>query len=118
MLADQNMFVQVWTHLLSNAIKFTAKSEEPKIEIGYEAGQIEVIYYVKDNGVGFNMKYADRLFGVFQRLHRASEFEGSGIGLSIVQRIISKHGGRVWAESEVNKGATFYFAIPKNPLQK
>lgn len=113
MLADHNMFVQVWTNLLSNAIKFTAKVEKPKIEIGCQKGETEVIYYIQDNGAGFDMKYADQLFGVFQRLHKASEFEGSGVGLSIVQRIISKHGGRVWGEGEVNAGATFYFAIPK-----
>jgi light-regulated signal transduction histidine kinase (bacteriophytochrome) len=112
-LADQNMFVQVWTNLLSNAFKFTAKVEKPKIEIGCRTGETEVTYYVRDNGVGFDMKYADRLFGVFQRLHKASEFEGTGVGLSIVQRIISKHGGRVWAEGEINEGATFYFAMPK-----
>ncbi len=116
MLADRNMVVQVWTNLLSNAIKFTSKVEEPKIEIGCQSGETEVIYYVKDNGAGFDMKYGDQLFGVFQRLHKASDFEGSGMGLSSVQRIISKHGGRVWAEGEVNAGATFYFALPKKSI--
>jgi len=111
--ADVNMIRQVWVNLLSNALKYTQKKETACIEIGSYEDPKEIIYFVKDNGVGFNMAYYDKLFGVFQRLHKAEEFEGTGVGLAFVKRIIEKHQGRVWAEAELNAGATFYFSIPK-----
>jgi signal transduction histidine kinase len=110
-VCDSALMVQVWSNLLSNAIKYSAKNEHPCIQIDSYGKDNEKVYVVKDNGVGFDMKYSDKLFGVFQRLHGFHEFEGSGIGLSLVQRVIEKHGGRVWAEGEVNKGATFYFSL-------
>ncbi|MBU5613979.1 sensor histidine kinase [Geomonas azotofigens] len=98
-------------HLLENAWKFTAKKESATIEIGSEKEGDEVVYFVRDDGAGFDMRFADRLFGPFQRMHRDEEFPGLGIGLAIVQRIINRHGGRIWAEAEVNAGATFYFTL-------
>jgi light-regulated signal transduction histidine kinase (bacteriophytochrome) len=112
-VADVNMIRQVWVNLLSNALKYTTKKEEACIEIGSSDDSLETIYYVKDNGVGFNMEYYDKLFGVFQRLHKARDFEGTGVGLAFVKRIIDRHRGRVWAEAKLNEGATFYFSIPK-----
>jgi PAS domain S-box-containing protein len=109
---DYSMLNQVWTNLISNAIKYSAKKEDPQIEIGSMPGDDEIVYYIKDNGAGFDMAYADKLFGTFQRLHDVSEFEGTGIGLAIVQRIILKHGGTIRAEAAPEKGATFYFTIP------
>ncbi len=109
---DSAMMHQVFVNLLSNAIKFSRGSEIPKIKVGASVNDGEITYFVRDNGVGFNMQYADKLFGVFQRLHSEDEFEGTGIGLAIVKRIVTRHGGRVWAESKVNEGATFYFALP------
>ena len=106
------MMRQVFVNLLSNAIKFSRAQETPMIRVGATIKDAETIYFVKDNGVGFNMQYADKLFGVFQRLHSMNEFEGTGIGLAIVKRIITRHGGRVWAESKINAGATIYFALP------
>lgn len=111
-LCDGNLIQQVWINLISNAIKYSSQREEPLIEIKSRVTDNEIIYSIKDNGIGFDMKYADKLFGVFQRLHNTSEFEGTGVGLALAQRIISRHGGRVWAEAEINKGATFYFSLP------
>jgi PAS domain S-box-containing protein len=108
---DPTLLKQVWMNLLSNALKFTRVQESPRIEIGCEEKGGEKIYFVKDNGVGFDMRYVDKLFGVFQRLHRSDEFEGTGVGLAIVQRILHRHGGRVWTEAEPNVGATFFFTI-------
>jgi len=109
---DQSMIRQVFVNLLSNAIKFTRPKGAGVIEIGCIEKENQNIYYVKDNGVGFDMQYAGKLFGVFQRHHAVSEFEGTGVGLAIVERIINRHGGQAWAEGEVNKGAAFYFTLP------
>jgi len=106
--SDAGLIKQVFANLLSNAVKYTRPREKAIIEIGQKKIAGETVIFVRDNGVGFNMKYADKLFGVFQRLHRADEFEGTGVGLATVDRIIRKHGGRIWAEAETNKGATFY----------
>lgn len=109
---DPQLIRHVWSNLISNAFKYSAKTAQPEIRIGAELGESSAVFFVQDNGAGFDMKYAGKLFGVFQRLHKASEFEGNGVGLAIVNRIVEKHGGRVWAESEVGKGATFRFSLP------
>ena len=111
-IADGALLEQVFTNFISNAIKFTAGRPCTRIEIGSREEPGELVYFVKDNGVGFDMRYADRLFGVFQRLHAQNEFEGTGIGLSIVHRIVRRHGGNTWAESRPQEGATFYFSLP------
>ena len=111
-LADSSLLRQVWFNLLSNALKFTSRKERAVIEIGSDHKDDENVYYIKDNGVGFDMAFADKLFGLFQRLHSPKEFTGTGVGLAIVKRIIEKHGGRVWAEGKVHEGATFYFSLP------
>lgn len=110
---DVNMLKQVWYNLVDNALKYSGKKELPYIEIGCDENPIEFTYFIKDNGVGFDMAYSDRLFGVFQRLHRKDEFDGTGLGLSLVKRIVEKHRGRVYALSELNVGSTFFFTIPK-----
>lgn len=111
MQGDPDLLKQVYVNLISNAIKYSSKKENPVVEIGAKEEGKETIYYVQDNGAGFNMEYEEKLFGVFQRLHGAREFEGIGIGLAIVKRIINSHGGRVWAEGKLNEGATFYFTV-------
>lgn len=109
---DVHLLKQVFCNLISNAIKYTGKKDKPEIEIGCQPDDKEITYYVKDNGAGFNMDYSNKLFGVFQRLHGDKDFKGIGIGLALVQRIVSRHGGRVWAEGETDKGATFYISLP------
>jgi light-regulated signal transduction histidine kinase (bacteriophytochrome) len=113
-VCDPGLIHIVFTNLLSNAVKYTRPRKKAVIAIGKMVVEGQLVIYVRDNGVGFNMKYADKLFGVFQRLHRAEEFEGAGVGLATVQRIIRKHNGRVWAESSVNGGATFFFTLTGN----
>jgi len=108
---DQTMLRQVVINLLSNAVKFTRGREVGKIEMGSCVENKKTVYYVRDNGAGFDMRYAHKLFGVFQRLHRADEFEGTGVGLSLVRRIVERHGGRIWAEAVVGEGATFFFTL-------
>jgi signal transduction histidine kinase len=112
-MGDSAMIRQVLVNLLSNAVKFTAARPEAVIEVGGEGMGEQVTYRVKDNGAGFDMQYAHNLFGVFQRLHGAGQFEGTGIGLAIVKHIIERHGGRVWAESQVDVGTSVYFTLPR-----
>ena len=115
---DSAMVRQVWTNLIENALKFTSRTPKAMIDVGALKGERENTYFVKDNGVGFDSRFAGKLFQVFQRLHGSSQFEGTGVGLAIVQRIIQKHGGRVWAESQPNQGAQFFFTLPSAPLRK
>lgn len=109
---DANMLEQVWVNLISNAIKYSSKKEKPQIEIGSYKDDQEITYFIKDNGDGFDMKNSDKLFLVFQRFHTQNEFEGTGIGLAIVHKIISRHGGKIWADAKKNEGASFYFSMP------
>lgn len=109
--ADPTLLQQVFTNLLSNAFKYTRHTAAALIEVGCRNGSPLPVYYVKDNGAGFEMQYAGKLFGVFQRLHREEQFEGTGVGLAIVHRIVQRHGGRIWAESKVDRGATFFFTL-------
>jgi len=104
---------QVWINLLSNAIKYSVHAPNPRIIISCMQTETDIIYSISDNGVGFDMQYAHKLFGVFQRLHDADQFEGTGVGLALVHRIIKKHGGKIWAAAEVDKGAVFNFSLPQ-----
>lgn len=110
---DRVLLGQVWANLLSNALKFTSKRAKPLIEVSAISDEKEHVYFVRDNGAGFDPRYQAKLFGVFQRLHDASEFNGTGVGLALVQRIVVRHGGRVWADGKPDNGATFYFTLPK-----
>ena len=109
--ADPALLKQVFVNLIGNALKFTRARAQARIEVGCLETADEPIWFVKDNGVGFDQRHANQLFGVFQRLHSAEEYEGTGVGLALVQRIIQRHGGRIWAEAEPDKGATFYFTL-------
>lgn len=117
-MADYTLIKQVWTNLISNAVKYSGKKTISEIEIGSSPENYFNTYYIKDNGVGFDMKYYNKLFGVFQRLHAEDEFEGTGVGLAFVNKIIKHHGGTVWAESKEGEGATFFFKLQNNKLNK
>jgi len=110
--ADMAIIRQVVVNLISNAVKYSSKKEKPVVKVGYEQTATELIFHVSDNGAGFDMAHYNRLFGAFQRLHGMSEFEGTGIGLTLIKTIIEKHKGRVWAEGKPGEGATFYFSLP------
>jgi PAS domain S-box-containing protein len=113
--ADPALLKQIWLNLLSNALKYTRKREVALVEVGCKPASGENAYFVRDNGTGFDMRYADRLFGVFQRLHRAEEYEGNGVGLALAQRIVHRHNGHIWAEAAIDRGATFYFTLGEKP---
>jgi light-regulated signal transduction histidine kinase (bacteriophytochrome) len=110
--ADSSMIRQVWINLISNAFKYSRYREISEVEIGSYENDNQTCYYVRDNGAGFDMEYEGKLFGVFQRLHKMNEFEGTGVGLALVKTIVKRHGGYVWAEGKLNDGATFYFTLP------
>ena len=110
---DRALLKQAWVNLLSNAIKFAGKRDAPHIEVSGHNDGAENVYSVKDNGIGFDMQYYNKLFGVFQRLHSSEQYPGTGVGLAIVQRVVTRHGGRAWAEGKIDDGATFFFALPK-----
>jgi light-regulated signal transduction histidine kinase (bacteriophytochrome) len=112
---DPALLKQVWINLISNAIKYTGGRSPARVEIGCQTDKGDMAYFVRDNGAGFDMQFAHKLFKVFQRLHRADEFEGTGVGLAIVERIIHRHGGKVWAEAKEGHGATFYFTVNGEP---
>jgi|GEM_PF-1302839 len=114
-LGDRNLIKQVWINLITNALKFSARSPQPAVSVGTFQQDGEAVYFVRDNGAGFDMQYADKLFKVFQRLHKDTDYEGTGVGLAIVQRIVQRHGGKIWAEGKVNEGAVFYFTLAFNP---
>jgi light-regulated signal transduction histidine kinase (bacteriophytochrome) len=111
-MADRALLKQVFANLLSNAFKFTRHRKPAVVEVGSREEEGGIVYFVRDNGAGFDMQYAKHLFGVFQRMHRRDEFEGTGVGLSLAHRIIGRHGGRLWAEAEVDRGAAFHFTLP------
>jgi light-regulated signal transduction histidine kinase (bacteriophytochrome) len=111
--ADSSLMKQVWINLIANAVKYTKYKSEAHIEVDFLEKEDSIVYFIKDNGVGFDMKYYNKLFGIFNRLHSADKFDGTGIGLAIVERIISRHGGKVWAEGKPDEGAVFYFELPK-----
>jgi light-regulated signal transduction histidine kinase (bacteriophytochrome) len=113
-LSDRKMLSLLLENLISNAVKYTSKVQHPKIEIGVEENESGIVFFIKDNGAGFDMEYSDKLFAVFQRLHTTREFEGNGVGLAIAQRIIIRHGGRIWANAKINEGASFFFTLPHN----
>ena len=112
-LADRALIRQVWSNLIGNAVKYSGKQAEPRIEIGGREEGAENVYWVRDKGAGFDMRYAAKLFNVFQRLHSQDEFPGTGVGLAIVHRVVTRHGGRVWAEGRPDEGACFFFSLPK-----
>jgi light-regulated signal transduction histidine kinase (bacteriophytochrome) len=113
--ADPSLLKQVWLNLLANALKYTRKRDSAVITIGSRQENGTGSYFVQDNGAGFDIKYAEKLFGVFQRLHLADDYEGTGVGLALVQRIVHRHGGKIWAEASVNLGATFHFTLAGGP---
>jgi len=117
-MGDEAMLRQVWANLISNALKFSSPRADSAIRIDGERNDGEIVFHVRDNGVGFDMQYAGKLFGVFNRLHRADEFPGVGVGLALTRRIVMRHGGRIWAESGADGGAVFHFALPAAPARK
>jgi light-regulated signal transduction histidine kinase (bacteriophytochrome) len=111
-MGDSDLLKQVWLNLISNAMKYSSRKDQPQIAIGAMQEPAGTVYFVRDNGAGFDMRYSDKLFKVFQRLHSQEEFEGTGVGLALVKRILDKHRGEIWAESSPGNGAVFYFRIP------